>query len=413
MNETDFISAEEAAKLLGIKVRTLYLNIREGKIKAQKVGKNFRINKNDIYHLLSYNKPKGLCVVKVGTQVLLEEGELDLNTIKRFASDLSELRALGWQVILVTSGAVGAGREVFEGKSSKDLIVHKQVLASIGQARLMHYYSTFFEQKGFKVAQVLLERSNFSDRKRFISIRSVIQELLLNGIIPIVNENDVVANKELRFGDNDELSALLSIMMDASTLIICSSISGLYTGDPTRNPEAKLIREVTQIDAKAFDHCDSTVSTQGMGGMLSKLQAVKLTTNAGIDTYIVQGKKKHNTVDVITGKEYLGTHFLPQKKGLKRFKKWLHAGALSFGKIMVDEGAAEAIMSHRSLLLVGVREVLGDFEQKDPVDVLNAKGETIATGTINYSSDELKKALKQKEKRHQKEVIHVDNILVL
>ncbi|OGJ47329.1 glutamate 5-kinase [Candidatus Peregrinibacteria bacterium RIFOXYB12_FULL_41_12] len=355
-----------------------------------------------------------MLVVKVGTQVLLDsDNELDLNVLRMLSSEIALLRREGWHIVLVSSGAVGSGREVFDGALIKDKILQKQVLASIGQARLMHYYSEFFGNEGVKVAQILLERENFSDRKRFLSVRNVMSELLSSGIVPIVNENDVIADKELRFGDNDELATLLAVMLGAKKLVICSSIHGLCDCDPTLNKDAKVIKEVDIITEATYEMCGKSVSSNGLGGMVSKINSAKLATKAGIETFVINGKKKKNLVDTVMDRAFEGTKFFAQEQGLKGFQRWLTAGALSFSRIVVDDGAAEALLSKKSLLLVGVKGLEGEFEKRDTVDVYNERGENLAVGIVNYSSDELSEALKLEDKRNKKEVIHADNVVML
>ena len=238
-------------------------------------------------------------------------------------------------------------------------------------------------------------------------------EALANGIIPIVNENDVIADKELRFGDNDELAALLAVMMDADKLVICSSVEGLYDCDPTKNKCARIVSEVSEISKETFDMCGGSVSEHGMGGMYSKIQSAKVATQAGIETFVLFGKRKGNLIAAINGEDFVGTKFLPRTKGLKTFKKWLYAGALSFGKIVVDDGAAKALLQKKSLLLPGVKSFQGDFEKRDTVDVYTEKGENIAVGLTSYSSEELKGALNLEDKKDRKPVVHLDNLLIL
>ncbi len=414
MTVNDFLSTEEAADRLGIKVRTLYLYIRQGKIEAKKIGKSFRIPRQAVADFLSQNRTKGVIVVKVGTQVLLDEDhDLDLSVLKRYAKDISELWRNGWKVVLVSSGAMGAGKEIFAGKNIKDKVLRKQVLASVGQARLMHYYADFFSKEGLKVAQVLLERHNFSERRRFLSMRAVISEALANGIVPIVNENDVIADKELRFGDNDELAALIAVAMEAQKLVICSNVSGLFDCDPKTNTCAQVVKEVSDIDEEIFDMCGDSISDHGMGGMLTKLQAVKMATQYGAEGFIINGKRRGNLLGAALDEHFVGTRFLAKKKQLNRFKKWLHAGALSFGKIIIDEGAAKALLSKKSLLLPGIKSIEGKFEVRDTIDVYSENGVNIAIGLTNYSSEDLKKALDSSKKTGKKEVIHVDNILLV
>ena len=414
MSDSDFFTAEEAAKRLGVQVRTLYLYVRQGKIEAKKIGKTLRVSQQSVFDYLSQNSTKGVIVVKVGTQVLLDEDDqLDLNVLKRYAHDISEVWKDGWKVILVSSGAMGAGLEVFSGQTIKDRVLRKQVLAAVGQARLMQYYSDFFGKEGFKVAQVLLERDNFSDRKRFLSMRAVVTEAIHNGIVPIVNENDVIADKELRFGDNDELASLLAVMMDADKLVICSNVSGLFDCDPKKNACAQVVKEVSDIDEEIFQMCGTSISEHGMGGMFTKIQSMKMATQAGIEAFIINGKRKGNLVAAVSDEHFVGTRFLAKKGGMKSFKKWLHAGSLSFGRIIVDDGAAKALSKKKSLLLPGIKSISGDFEKRDTVDVYNEQGETIAVGLTDYSSRDLEAALRSSDKKGKREVIHVDNILLL
>jgi len=414
MSDFEFFSTEDVAKMLGVQVRTVYLHVRAGKIPARKVGKSFKIPKKEFFEYLSQNRSKGVLVVKVGTQVLLDsDNELDLNVLRRFSSEIALLKREGWQVVLVSSGAVGSGREVFDGSLIKDKILQKQVLAAVGQARLMQYYSDFFGKEGLKVAQILLERDNFSDRKRFLSVRGVVSELLNNGVVPIVNENDVIADKELRFGDNDELATLLAVMLSAKKLIICSSISGLYNCDPVKNRNARVVKEVSDITEEVYEMCGKSISANGLGGMVSKLNSARLATRAGIETFIINGKKKGNLVDSVFDGCFEGTKFLAKQKGLKGFQRWLTAGALSFAKIIVDDGAANAILHKKSLLLVGVKSVEGEFDKRDTVDVYNQRGENLAIGISNYSFVELLSAIKSGDKKNKKEVIHANNVVGL
>lgn len=359
--------------------------------------------------------PKKLIIVKFGTGVLTTKtGNLDLVVVQKLVDQIAELYQEGYAILVVTSGAAACGREVLCFRDEKDPIVEKQMLTAIGQARLMQHYGRLFGEHGIPVAQALLERTNFSVRKRYLNLRNTLDGLIRHRVIPIVNENDVIATRGLRFGDNDELACLLAITLKARQLIICSDVNGLYTDDPRSNPEAKIIPEVTSINDELKKMAKNSSSGVGLGGMLSKLKVAKQATHFGVETWIVYGKREHCIRDVVVGNGF-GTKFLAEPNPAKDWQRWLSSAALSSGgNITVDAGAAQAIKDRKSLLLVGIKSISGEFSAGDIVDVNNGE-DRVAIGISGYGDTELQAFLSgQKDgKRFKKEVVHADNMVII
>ena len=364
-----------------------------------------------------------LCVVKVGTRVLTEEtGRLNLDRLHHLADEIAHLRQQGVQVVLVSSGAVGAGMGSLGLPSRPADVATLQAVAAVGQSKLMHHYDFAFQSHNLKTAQVLLTAEDLTDRSRYLNVRNTLLRLLELGTIPIVNENDTVAIDELvtRFGDNDRLAALVTNLLRAPVLVILSDVEGLYDGNPSL-PTSKLIDVVRQVDDKTYELVNDQESSLSRGGMTSKLQAARMVTLSGENAIIANG-----TVESILGRifagESLGTLFLAQGKSVTPWKRWIGFSAQSKGEITLDHGAQDAIIhGGRSLLSIGVRRVKGTFGKGDVITLLDREERAIARGLTNYSSDELQRirGLASIEIAEvlghvpYEEVIHRDNLLVL
>lgn len=361
-------------------------------------------------------------VVKVGTSVLTG-GEAALNRPRmlELVRQVTALAAQGHEVVLVTSGAVLAGRERLNYPRPSRDIPFKQMLAAVGQGRLMHIYEQFFEIYGLPVAQVLLTREDLRDRHRYLNARNTLLALLERRIVPIINENDAVATDEIRVGDNDNLSALVANLVEAELLILLTDISGLYTADPRLHPEAELIREVPLVDEETYRLAGGSRSGLGTGGMVTKLQAAELATCGGADVVVAGGEEENILLRLVAG-ERLGTWFAAATDRLEGRKRWILAETAPEGQLTVDGGAARAILCEGgSLLAVGVTAVEGAFERGATVGIVDARGREVARGVANYGapeaalilglhSDEIEERLGY---AYGPEVVHRDNLVVL
>ena len=362
-------------------------------------------------------------VVKIGSSLLLDEkGGLDTCFIEELAKDIATLVKKGKEIILVSSGAIGMGKKELGIEMGKkyDTIPSKQALASIGQTRLMNMYYQLFQKYNLSVGQVLLSGADLSRRSSYLNARNTFFTLLKFKIIPIVNENDTVAVEEIKFGDNDTLSALVAGLVNAGLLIIFSDIKGLYTCDPRKNPEARLIKEVERID-KDIEKIASNTSVEGrVGGMQTKIKAAKIATRFGIPV-VIGGGNRNFLKEVFAGKD-VGTLFLPQKDRLTSRKKWIAYGHLLQGAVIVDEGAKKALVEKGgSLLPAGIVEVRGKFETGDAVSLLGKDNKEFARGIVYYSAQDIKKIKGMKSSfiesklgyKYYDEVIHRDNLVIL
>ena len=354
-------------------------------------------------------------VVKVGTNVLTgRKQQLDYNTIHEIVEQIGALREAGHKVLLVTSGAGGAGRSLSSYGAEKNPLVRRQMMTAVGQPRLMQLYTDFFREHHILVAQALLTRSDFADRAHYLSIRNVIEGLLRADILPIVNENDVVASEEITFGDNDYLAAACAAMIGANRLFLLTSASGFFIGgEPARNPDAKLVREAREITPEMWASCEASLHDGGRGGMLSKLQAVEMAASFGIDTYIVPGKEP-DVVPRILGGESLGSRFLARANRLKGYRQWLRFGAMASGRVVVDEGAAKALHNNKSLLPAGIAKVEGSFAEGDVVEIYNREMEKLGVGLMNFSSTDIEAMIRgDKPRDRSQEAIHKDRLLLI
>ena len=360
-------------------------------------------------------------MVKVGSGVIAHpQGGLREEVVSGLALDLADLRNQGMEVILVSSGAVAAGIGVLGLQGRPKSIPAKQACAAVGQAHLIWAYERHFERWGQKVAQVLLTRDDLEHRRRYLNARNALFTILKMGVIPIINENDTVMVEEIKFGDNDNLSALVAMMAEADLLVILSTVEGLYTCDPSRGG-ASLLREVRSINGE-LGKCDvSGLSSVGTGGMASKVEAIKKVVASGIPAVIARGDEPRVLWRILEGEE-VGTFFLPREERLVGRKMWIGYTLQPVGSLVIDDGAVEALVRRgKSLLPRGVLEVRGAFEMGDPVSCLDKDGREVARGLVNYSSPEIERIKGVHSSKiqevlgyhHSDEVIHRDNLVVL
>ena len=362
-------------------------------------------------------------VVKVGTSTITySNGKRNFSQIDRLARELSDLQNQGKEMILVTSGAVAVGVDRLGLAKKPDTIPGKQAAAAVGQGVLMHTYEKFFADYGQVVAQVLLTKTESLDRHRYTNSRNTFMELLRQRVIPIVNENDVVALDELKIGDNDNMSALVAGIVDADLVIILSDVDGLYTANPQTHPEAKLVHTVTEITPAIEESAGGAGTLRGTGGMATKIQAAKAATSSGINLVIASGTEKNAVPRIVAGEE-IGTLFVSRENRLQFRKRWLAFGARIMGSIIVDEGCCKAL--HKaggcSILPAGVTGVEGSFEAGSTVSVKDAKGHEMARGLVHYGSEELEKIKGCRSGEIEEllghknfdEVIHRDDLVIL
>ena len=329
-------------------------------------------------------------MVKIGSSSLTsDEGGLNRDKIEFFAGELSRLQE-EHQVVLVTSGAVAAGfRKIGYAKRPKALH-EKQASAAVGQALLMQCYNEAFARHGHAVAQILLTRSDFANRKRIHNALMTLQELMAHRIVPIINENDTVSVDELKFGDNDSLSALVANLLKANMLLIVTDTDGLYTDDPRKNKDARRIDRVTEFTEDLYRIAGGSGSAVGTGGMRSKIEAARIAASGGVPVFVGRAAEPG---DLLLAAQGLGkgTYFETNFHTLSTKKQWIGFHSDPQGKVRVDEGAEHALVSGgKSLLPAGVIEVEGDFHPGDVIEVADASGRTLGRGVVNYASWQLK-----------------------
>lgn len=329
-------------------------------------------------------------VVKLGTSVLTN-GTQQLNRahmlelVRQFAALHNE----GHQLIICTSGAIAAGRERLGYPTAPATLSIKQMLAAVGQSRLMERWEQLFEIYGIHVGQMLLTRSDIENRHRFLNARDTLQTLLEHRIVPIVNENDAVATAEIKVGDNDNLSALCALLAGADLLILLTDQAGLYTADPRRNPDARLIPEVGDIDAELKRLASGSGSGLGVGGMKTKLEAADVARRAGADVVIAAGNAPDVVRRIIAG-EKLGTWFAATETPLENRKRWIYGGTVPAGRIVIDAGASHALRGGgNSLLPAGIIGVEGEFDRGDVVNMVDPESRNMARGIVRYSSEDV------------------------
>jgi glutamate 5-kinase len=364
-------------------------------------------------------------VVKIGTTLLSNEQGFDGSILEGLVQDLARVkRKYNLNLVIVSSGAMGCGMDRLGMDERPELLRLKQATAAVGQARLMHFYETLFQTfgDGLKTAQVLLSASDLDEHQSYLNVRNTINTLFeFTDIIPIINENDSTATNEIRFGDNDTLSARVAAKIDADLLILLSDVNGLYKTNPAIDPNAELIPHVINVTTDIESFAEDTAVATSIGGMKTKLDAAKIACSSGLPLVIANGHRENIISEVLRG-EALMTVFGASENGLAPRKRWIAYGSSMKGTIQIDEGAANALVEqNKSLLPAGMVTVEGSFEPGDAVSIVDSTGREIARGLVNYSSENMQKICGVKtheieEHLGQKDydsVIHRDNLVLM
>ncbi|QGY45358.1 glutamate 5-kinase [Maribellus comscasis] len=347
--------------------------------------------------------------VKIGSNVLAKaDGTLNVARIAHLVDQIAFLQKSGVEVVLVSSGAVAAGRAVLEPVKRTDAVSQRQLWAALGQVKLISRYSDFFSEHGLVCAQVLTTKENFSDRGHYLNMKNCITTLLENKVIPIVNENDTISVTELMFTDNDELSGLIASMVNSEALVILSNVNGVYNTHP-QNENAELIH---QIDREEVDLKGSAVerqSTFGRGGMLTKLRIAQKVAGDGIGVHVANGTTENVLIDLLDkDKEFEHTYFVPNKKSSSGVKKWIgYSDDFAKGQVVINQGAIKALNSEKavSLLPVGVVKTISDFKKGDLIKIVDETGAVVGVGKAQYGSDKMKQEM---DSEKQKPLVHYD-----
>lgn len=351
-----------------------------------------------------------LLVIKIGSNVLTQENGLpDLIRMEELVNQIQRLIKSGKKVVLVSSGAVAFGRQAIPLSKKLNPVFKKQIWSSTGQVRLINQYQNLFEKHGQEVAQILVTKEDFRDRKHFLNMKNCIQALLSQGILPIINENDTVTITELMFTDNDELASLTAAMINADSLLLLTNVDGIFTGNPA-DPSSTLIEKVSSSLPEVSKYISATKSSFGRGGMLTKYAMAKKSANLGIQVIIANGKKD-GVLDEFASQKLRCTWFEP-KKAKQGVKKWLAHGTEYYkGELIVNEGAKNSLHSEviRSLLPIGITHVIGEFSKGDILVIKDEKGEKLGLGRAEYSS---KLALERIGQKNQKALIHYDYLYI-
>jgi len=365
--------------------------------------------------------PKRL-VFKIGTSTLTHStGLLDLNRIENIVRQLTNVHNKGIEIVLVSSGAIGAGMGKLGLKTRPKTIPEKQAAAAVGQGVLLHMYEKLFSEYGKTVAQILLTKEDILNRKRFLNARNTFFTLFNQGVIPIVNENDAVAVDEIKFGDNDTLSAMVTSLVEGDLLVLLSDIDGLYDSNPKENKDAKLISYVDDITDEIKEAAGGAGTSFGTGGMITKIKSAEIAVSSGASMIIVNGSLP-NIINEILECKNVGTFFQANQNPMQSRKCWIAYNTLTKGEITIDDGAREALVEHRkSLLPAGITSVEGLFEKGDIVLIVDSLGNEVARGITNYNSSEIdmikgcNTALIEERIGYKSydEVVHADNLATL
>lgn len=352
-------------------------------------------------------------VVKVGSAVITNQDEgLNYQVLQNLVYEISTLIKSGYQVVLVSSGAIACGRAKLKFFKKPISLCEKQALAAVGQAALIQAYENLFQEHEIFVAQILLTAEDMSLRDRYLNAKKTFETLIKWKFLPIVNENDTVTTEGIKFSDNDTLSALVSGVIEADLLIILSDVDALYSEDPRENPNAERIREVFKIDKEVFKMAGKKPGAVGRGGMYSKLLAAQMATSMGIPVVLLPGKEPFILKKFWNGED-IGTIFWAEERKLSMRKLWIKYYIKPEGKLYLDKGAEDALLKKgKSLLLAGIREIEGEFNKGACVECITTEGKPIAKGITAFSSYELRNLLGSSEKINR-EVIHRDNLVIL
>lgn len=359
-------------------------------------------------------------LIKIGSAVLTGPDGLDLKIIDALAQEMCDLTRRGFSIVLVTSGAIASGKHRLGITGKLKSIPEKQAAAAIGQGRLMRVYSKAFERNNLYVAQLLLTLADLTDRQRYLNIRNTLSTLMDWHVTPVINENDSVAVDEIKFGDNDNLAAMIANIIEADLFINLTATDGLFDCNPSQFKKARLIPLVCEITKEIEAAATSETSSVGTGGMKSKIMAAQKVTSIGIPCIIAPGKRKKVLSDIVAGKD-IGTLFLPQDSRLASRKYWIAFTLRPRGRLMIDEGAKKALLEKgKSLLPSGITAVDGEFDTGDPVACVDSEGNPLAKGLVNYSAGDIRKILGLKTPqifsvlghKDYDEVIHRDNLVI-
>ena len=347
--------------------------------------------------------------VKVGSNVLTrDDGTLNITRMSALVDQIADLRKGGVSVVLISSGAVAAGRSEIKPDKKLDPVSARQLYSAVGQAKLINRYYELFREHHIPCGQVLTMKENFSTRRHYLNQKYCMDVMLNNDVLPIVNENDTVSVTELMFTDNDELSGLIAAMMDLDALVILSNVDGIYDGDPA-NVESKVIREIADVKQDDFSFIQTGKSQFGRGGMSTKLRIAKKVADEGISVIIANGMRDNILPDVIKEQsDVICTRFIPSCKSVSNVKKWIaHSEGFAKGEIYINDGARAALFQPKatSVLFVGVTRIEGDFEKDDIVKILDSDGNQIGVGCVGYDSVEARLRI---GKRSVKPLVHYD-----
>lgn len=360
-------------------------------------------------------------VIKIGSSSLNHpEGGLDDQAIDRIAGVIAEIRQLGVECVLVSSGAVAAGVGKLGLKARPKDVAGKQAVAAVGQGVLIEKYALALEAHGLVCAQVLLSRIDLAEASRYRNAQNTLEQLLRYHVIPIINENDTVAVEELCFGDNDRLSALVGGLVHSDLLVILTDVDGLYSANPKLDPQAHLIEEVKDL-SQVMGLAGGAGSSLGTGGMVTKLKAAEISTRFGIGMFLLHSQRMQELTKLIQGERPIGTYFVPAAHRIIGKKRWIAYAGLSEGSIFIDQGAVKALLNGKSLLASGITGIEGIWERKELVRINSPEGIEVARGLVELSSEELEKVRgKHSDVMHElipdcegEEVVHRDNMTLM
>ena len=351
--------------------------------------------------------------VKIGSNVLTrKDGTLDITRMSALVDQVAELHHAGMEIVLISSGAVASGRSEVKVGKKLDSVSARQLYSAVGQAKLINRYYELFREHGLKCGQVLTTKENFGSRTHYLNQKHCMEVMLEHGVIPIVNENDTISVTELMFTDNDELSGLIATMMGMDALIILSNIDGIYNGNPA-DPASRVIPVVERGKTDLASYVQTGRSSFGRGGMLTKCHIAQKVADEGILVVIANGKRSNILVDLLKDPEAIPcTRFLPAVKPVSSVKKWIaHSEGFAKGEIHINKGAEEALLAPKatSLLLVGVMQVVGDFEKDDIVRIVNEEGKLLGVGCAGYGSEEARALIGS---RDLKPLVHYDYLYI-
>ncbi len=360
-------------------------------------------------------------IIKIGSALLVDQdtGTLRRAWLEALAQDIARLKGRGQDVVIVSSGAIALGRRMIELPSGPLKLEESQAAAAIGQVALAHAYAEVLAQHGFVGAQVLLTLKDTEERRRYLNARNTLFSLLKRGAVPVINENDTVATSEIRYGDNDRLAARVSSMIAADCLVLLSDVDGLYTASPEANPDAELLPEVTAITADIEAMAGKSGTTVGSGGMITKIEAARIAVGAGAHMVIASGRIDHPLAALENGANC--TWFTASASPIAARKKWIAGTLETSGALVVDDGAANALRSGKSLLPAGITTVEGRFSRGDAVRVVDGAGAEIGRGLCAYDCADARKIIGHKSReiehilgyRGRDEMIHRDDLVLV